>query len=219
MARTAHPNRRPAGQPLRWRSAHYRPGFTLLEILVVIGIIAFLASALGVTISNFVTMAREGQTTATLRKIDGLIVERQQGLTRLFDSRDFLRSVDDVHDELKEGDPANGIPQLIGLAPDFVSAMGKKHLTREFFPQRFAEMADTRQAASAGNPNGLGSDGIPDRVQFDDVFGTTAIKWGVDPSDSVLKPFKDLNGNGTPDATDSFHTQVTESAEPSLPSL
>jgi prepilin-type N-terminal cleavage/methylation domain-containing protein len=194
-----------------------RRGFTLIELLVVLGIIAFLASALGVTISTFLTSAKEAQTSATLTKIDGLISERQQSLTRYYDSRDFRKRVSVFHEKLKKGNPSQGVNQLFGLARDFVVAIARKELLRESLPQRFAEMIDDRDAAgnitpdsdNNGDPDG---DGIPDQIQLDDVY--QAVKWGIDPADSVMKPWIDLNGNGTPDAADSFpHKPETESAE------
>lgn len=147
--------------------------FTLIEILIVVTIISILAGALGVTINNMMTNAREAQTTATLRKIDGLIVERQQGLQRAFEGRDFIRYVDTTHDELIAGDPANGVPQVHGLSRKAVEAVARKNFARLFFPQRFVEMLDVRTGPPPGT---LGADGIPDRIQFDDVNGT-AVTW------------------------------------------
>lgn len=195
-----------------------RHGFTLIEILIVIVIVSILMSFLGVTIANMLTTAKEAQTQATLTKIDGMITERQEGMARFYDSRDFRRRVDEVHDNLKQGDPSNGVPQLLGLSQGFVKAVGIKKTTQEFFPQNFFEMTDIRQpidpSAPAGSAarRGIGADGIPDKIAFDDVYGTS-VKWGIDPSDSVLKPWRDKNGNAMPDAGDVFHQQETESAE------
>jgi prepilin-type N-terminal cleavage/methylation domain-containing protein len=164
-------------------------GFTLIEILIVLTIVSILAAALGVTITNMLTSAKEAQTTATIRKIDGLIVERQQGLQRAFEGRDFQRFVDDTHESLIEGDPANGIPQLYGLSLKAVEAAARKDFARLFFPQRFIEMADFR------NTGGLGTDGISDRIQFDDVYGTS-VTW-----------------TGGPIQTPVNHDPITESSE------
>lgn len=186
----------------------YRRGFTLIELLVVLGIIAFLASVLGVTISGFLTSAKEAQTLATLRKIDGLISERQQGLTQFFDSREFRKRVDAFHESLKDGDPTNGYPPLVEIARDFSVIIGKKELLRESLPQRFAEMIDAQDATGAIV---TGGDGIPDQIQRDEAYGI--VRWGVDPVDSVLKPWVDTNGDSVANAGDSFHSAETESAE------
>lgn len=197
----------------RWRcnkpvANNFRRGFTLIEILVVLGIIAFLASILGVTISGFLTSAKEAQTQATLKKIDGLIIERQQALTQFYDSREFRKRVNAVHDRLKDGDPTNGVSPLFELARDFSEIIGKKELLRESLPQRFVEMVDEQDATGAFV---AGGDGIPDQIQRDQVYGV--VQWGVDPSDSVNKPWGDSNGDGIPNAGDTFHSRETESAE------
>lgn len=158
-----------------------RRGFTLIELLVVLGIIAFMASVLGVTISGFLTSAKEAQTLATLRKIDGLIAERQQGLTQFFDSREFRKRVDDFHEGLKDGDSTNGFPPLVEIARDFSVIIGKKELLRESLPQRFVELIDTQDA------NGVfvaGGDGIPDQIQRDEAY--SVIRWV--PSGGIKKP-------------------------------
>lgn len=185
-----------------------RRGFTLIELLVVLGIIAFLASVLGVTISGFLASAKEAQTLSTLQKIDGLVAERQQALTQFYDSREFRKRVDEFHDGLKDGDPANGVLPLVEVARDFAEIIGKKELLRESLPQRFGELIDAQDA------NGVfvaGGDGIPDQIQRDDVY--SVVRWGVDPSDSVNKPWVDTNGDGTPNVGDKFHRAETESAE------
>lgn len=188
----------------------FRYGFTLIEILVVLAIIAFLASLLGVTISTFLTSAKEAQTSATLKKIDGLIIERQQSLTQYYDSRDFRRRVDVFHDDLKRN------KRLYEVLREFSEVIGRKELLRESLPQRFAEMIDDRDSlgvvtADSDNNDDPDGDGIPDQIQLDDVYKT--VQWGIDPSDSVLKPWVDTNGDATPDAGDRFHTPETESSE------
>jgi prepilin-type N-terminal cleavage/methylation domain-containing protein len=193
--------KQPATRPQLDQSASNQRGFTLIEILIVLAIVSALMAGLGVTLANYLTMAREAQTTATLRKIDGLLIERQQALTRYFDSRDFRRRVDVIHERLKKGNPSAGVPQLLGLAPDFVEVIGRKEMLRESLPQRFAEMVDTRQPPSPGNPKGLGADGIPDAIQFDEVY-KAAVTWNSVPTPIVPSSSTPVN-----------HTPVTESAE------
>lgn len=175
-----------------------RPGrsaFTLIEILIVVFIISILMAALGVTISNILTTAKEKQTIATLQKIDGLINERIKGLERAYDSNDFRRYIEKQQEKLAKGDPANGIPQLFGLSKNAVEAVARKDFFRDFFPQRFAEMTDVR-TRTAGSPPTPVPDGIPDRIQFDEVYGD-AVTWV--PSGAKVIPQN--------------HTQETESAE------
>lgn len=201
--------------------------FTLIEILIVLTIVSIMAAALGVTITNMMTSAREAQTTATLRKIDGLIIERQQGLQRAFESRDFSRYVDTTHEKLIKGDPANNVPQLYGLSQNAVEAVARKDFARQFFPQRFVEMLDARTGPL---PGVLGADGIPDRIQFDDVYQSVAwtsapIKFPVnhDPatesSELLYFALTRMEVFGTPlTAVDDFSTrEVADTDNDGLP--
>jgi prepilin-type N-terminal cleavage/methylation domain-containing protein len=212
-------------QELDHRDSRQR-GFTLIEILIVLAIVSALMAGLGVTLANYLTLANEAQTTATLRKIDGLLTERQQALTRYFDSRDFRRRVKVIHEGLRKGNPSAGVPQLLGLASDFVEVIGKKEMLRESLPQRLAEMIDTRQVPTPGNPKGLGADGIPDAIQFDEIYKT--VQWTAWPGSvpappgydltgpsglPLMVPFVDTNGNGSYDADEPLHDPETESAE------
>jgi prepilin-type N-terminal cleavage/methylation domain-containing protein len=137
--------------------------FTLIEILIVLTIVSILAAALGVTITNMMATAREAQTTATLRKVDGLITERLQGLQRSFESSDFRRHENKMRIILANSTPVP--PALPGLSKRTIAVITRKELTRETFPQRFIEMVDVRGWGSAS------PDGIPDRIQFDEVYG------------------------------------------------
>lgn len=205
-----YPFPKPTRRSLLRRTRIRKRGFTLVEILVVLGIIAFLASALTVTIATYLTSAREAQTVATLRKIDGLLTERQQALTRFFDSRDFRNYTKDYADYLRKGDIATGRPQLFGFDSDFTEALTKKDLLRQSLPQHFGEMADLKDTSGALVPGG---DGIPDRIQQDENY--KLIRWADDPNtpETTLVPWRDEDGNSSPDLSDSFHKRETESSE------
>ena len=55
-------------------------GFTLVELLMVIGIIGFLVTVSGVIIGNMIGNAKEARTKATIAKIHELVMERRRGL-------------------------------------------------------------------------------------------------------------------------------------------
>jgi len=187
----------------------HRDGFTLIEILIVMAIISILMAGLGVTISKMATQAKEAQTIATLRKIDGLIIERMQGLERAYDGRDFRLYIERIKERLVKGDPANGVPQLHGLADGAVAAAARKDFARDFFPQRFLEMTDVKNSSGQFIP-----DGVPDKIQFDEVY-RSRLAWGVAPAGPLAGttvPFKDLNGNGALDPGEPYHDPVTQSS-------
>ena len=58
-----------------------RRGFTLLEVLVVMGIIVFLVSITVNVVTNAISASREKKTIATIRKIDGLLSQRLDAFT------------------------------------------------------------------------------------------------------------------------------------------
>lgn len=186
-----------------------RDGFTLIEILIVLTIISILMAGLGVTISKMATQAREAQTIATLRKIDGLIIERLQGLERAYDGRDFRLYIERIKERLVKGDPANGVPQLHGIADGAVAAAARKDFARDFFPQRFLEMTDVKNSSGQ-----FISDGVPDKIQFDEIY-RSRLAWGVAPAGPLAGttvPFKDVNGNGALEAGEPYHDPVTQSS-------
>jgi prepilin-type N-terminal cleavage/methylation domain-containing protein len=194
---------------------HGSSAFTLIELLIVVTIISILAAALGVTITNMMTTAKEAQTTATLRKIDGLITERLQGLQRTFDSSDFRHQENVTRNELRLGTPS-----LTGLSQRTIGVIARKRLTRLAFPQRFTEMIDAR------GWSGAVADGIPDRIQFDEVYGgdddlnnNGVLDGNTTVGDGIFT--EDLNDNGVFDPSPlrwsggalQNHSVETESAE------
>jgi prepilin-type N-terminal cleavage/methylation domain-containing protein len=202
--------------PIQQKTQVPRAAFTLIELLIVVSVIGLLMAILGATISGMLGSAREAQTSATLQKIDGLIVERQQGLERAFDGRDFRRFIEIFHERLIKGDPANGVPQLFGLSQRAVEAGARKDFLRQFFPQNLWEMKDERDAAGAmldANTDGVADgDGIPDLIQHDSIYGPL-VKW-ANPTGNQFVPYGDTNGNGSYDAgIDQLHDPTTESSE------
>jgi prepilin-type N-terminal cleavage/methylation domain-containing protein len=61
------------------RNLKLRPAFTLMELLIVIGIIAILAALVAVGMAGAVNQARASRTRSQINKIDTLIMERYEG--------------------------------------------------------------------------------------------------------------------------------------------
>ncbi|MGZ0172207.1 MAG: type II secretion system protein [Planctomycetales bacterium] len=149
------------------QSAGNRQGFTLLELLIVVGVIGLLMASLGAVVSNMLQGARETQTLATLQKVDGLLLERQRALERYF-SR-----------------PTSGFKAIVnrrvrafhvvipGLDSGFVDKMTRKQFQKFYMPQSFADfvwagqfLSDVEPGIDNGQPgNPSLPNGIPDRIE------------------------------------------------------
>ncbi len=114
-------------------------GFTLVELLIVISIAGFLLATLGVTIANYLENAREQQTVATLRKIEGLIAERLKGLERAYKKPDFTTFVTRFQKQLQAGDSNQGIPLMPGFSREATEMLARKLFARMLFPQTLSE--------------------------------------------------------------------------------
>ncbi|MEX0725985.1 MAG: prepilin-type N-terminal cleavage/methylation domain-containing protein [Planctomycetaceae bacterium] len=116
-----------------------RSGFTMIEMLVVIGILALLASLSLMAFRGFIGNARVTATQTTIVKIDELLHQRMEAFTRWIDS---------MHVE------APGRPEyvydsdysILGATPgdvnfrDVAMVLARKNRYREFFPQRFSDI-------------------------------------------------------------------------------
>jgi type II secretory pathway pseudopilin PulG len=121
-----------------------RTGFTVIELLVVIGIIMLLISIFAVTFGNTILTARERATQATILKIDGLLQQRIES---------FHRAVDkNLEQGVKTQAYINAVKRELGMqsadTTDFAPAMKilvRKYLYRTSFPQSFniSEMPST----------------------------------------------------------------------------
>ena len=75
---------------IRHRHIHsQRRGFTMIELLVVIGLIAFLMTLSIGVLRNAIGSARERATEATITKINGLVQQRVDGFNRAMERSDL----------------------------------------------------------------------------------------------------------------------------------
>lgn len=123
----------------RFRRSRSHRGFTLLELLIVVGIIGILMSALGVTISNMLESAKSARTLSTLQKVEGLINERRKGMERSFTRPSFQASIKRRVDSMILGDPTRNIPGLPGISEKAVETVLRKDWARFYLPQTFSE--------------------------------------------------------------------------------
>ena len=100
-------------------------GFTLLELLVVIGLIAFLVSMTVAVVSGVIAGSREKATKATLKKIDGLLTQRMDAFTMGREAQDLKgqtrQKVIDQKALFKKGFPQT-LSEIATLPSNYVAA-------------------------------------------------------------------------------------------------
>ncbi len=121
-----------------------RRGFSLIELLVVIGIIAVLASLSLVVMGNLLDQAREDATAVLVSKVNGLLEDRVSAFDRAFSNSVRAEAGEALQRRLR---------LAVGLPPDSVvdplrntgvdEVLARKWVYRLNFPQSFAELIDT----------------------------------------------------------------------------
>lgn len=139
-----------------------RSGFSLIELLVVVGIIAVLATMSLVVMKDILDQSREDATAMTVTKVSELLEERLTAFDRAANAGLVARQSTVIEQNAKRAFnlPFTGVePRL--LRRRVAEIIARKVLYRENFPQRFAEMTDVEDLlAGTGSPNG-----VPDIIE------------------------------------------------------
>ncbi|WP_437225247.1 type II secretion system protein [Planctomicrobium sp. SH661] len=163
-------------QPDAWKFSRHR-GFTMVELLVVIGIIALLVTISVAAIAPLLGNAKVAATKTTLNQLGRMVDERIQSLLE-------SDRVETQSKNIKKGFDASRSPGVAPMPQTVADSIAKMHVYRSFFPQRKEDM--------------YGLDGIPDTN--DDSPLLTAMRsggnwipdsWGARNEakyDSVLSP-------------------------------
>src|SRR5579863_2927303 len=117
------------------RRRSLRPSFSLVEVLVVIGLIAFLTAAIVAVLPRVANSAKVAATRATIKKVDELLNDRINGFQRWIQTQNTIA-----------GNNAPGYVVAAGFGtqysqnPPLYQFLGAKTAFRASFPQTFAEL-------------------------------------------------------------------------------
>lgn len=114
------------------RDHRNRGGFTMVELLVVIGLILFLMTISIAALGGAIGIARQKATQATLLKIHGLMQQRIDAFNRAMEKTNRQQAIDKLKKDWFQA--YSYIPQ-----DKVLDVMVRKHIFRSRFPQSFLE--------------------------------------------------------------------------------
>jgi len=208
-------------------------GFTLLELLIVIGLIATLMTLSVVVMSGFLTTAEVEATSATIQKTFRLLEQRTDAFDRSFKGSRKQLEISRIRFLLAR-------QELFGVSEESVELLARKAAYRFEFPQRMVERTTIGEDINSNgildsgediNSNGVldGLDNVPNGAAYPNLaVGQTASVPGMPFSiyDKIAYPIalqqliKEGNATPTSDLVNarvtlnwSRHQTATESAE------
>tara|TARA_R110002111_G_scaffold262702_1_gene340346 strand:- start:53363 stop:54421 length:1059 start_codon:yes stop_codon:yes gene_type:complete len=136
-----------------------RSGFTIVELLMVVGILLFLISTSAFLVRNIGNKAREKATMATITKVNGILSQRIESLKKYQESRSGQQlTLSRIKSKRGQLITELGDKKYYTLTDPIVEILVKKDLFRENLPQFLGDNREINIAmgAAAGLP---GSDG------------------------------------------------------------
>jgi prepilin-type N-terminal cleavage/methylation domain-containing protein len=118
------------------RGRRAKAGFSLLEMLVVIGLIAFLTAAVVVVMPRVGNAAKVSATQATIKKVDELLNDRINGFNRWIQTQNTQAGNNPPPYVINAGYGTTQYQQN----PALYQILGAKYFFRQYFPQSFSEM-------------------------------------------------------------------------------
>lgn len=169
-----------------------RAGFTMIEMLMVIGIIMFLVAISVSLLGNMANTAKIKSTQATIRKVDALLTRRMEAFERAIINQNNSTS----------GTPgyAQSWLSAAGGDRDVAMVVGRKALFRRHFPQRFSEMTSPLSPGGSHVSSTESAELLYYMLTQGESFGTEAVD-----SDAFLdSEIKDTDGDGLLEFVDAW---------------
>ncbi len=117
------------------RTRDPRSGFSLVEILVVLGIIAFLTAAIVIVLPRVANASKGAATRATIKKVDELLNDRMNAFKRYIQTQNVMAG-SGIPSYVTQQGTMSQAANSVALA----KILAIKQLFRQTFPQSFSEM-------------------------------------------------------------------------------
>lgn len=191
-----------------------RAGFTIVELMMVVGILLFLIATSAFVVRNIGNKARARATMATITKINGLLSQRVQSFQKELDSNRNQKLLQSrVNSKRAALVNATGKKGFYSLSAPVVEILVRKDLFREQFPQYVGDNTDVNAAmdAIAGGSGIAGADGSDNGLSISSEYLYYALtrhdSFGLAPvgEDSfTASEVKDTDGDGLMEFVDGW---------------
>ncbi len=191
-------------RPPRAASGSARHGFSLIEILVVIGLIAFLTAAIVAVIPRVANASKVAATKATIKKVDEMLNDRINGFRRFIQKQD-QQAGSGTPAYVLQAQSASGTTILTpGTSLAAAKVIAIKTLFRMYFAQTYSELDPTTQNA---NPRGATHQPITDSAECLYLIIAKGPLFDTEPPSAAdLKAIEtaDTDGDGIPEIVDGW---------------
>jgi prepilin-type N-terminal cleavage/methylation domain-containing protein len=177
------------------KSERPRRGFTIIELLVVVVIIAVLMTLTIYVVGSFVTQAREAATQATIRKIQSMLNQRAEALQRMLKRKGYL---DGSNEFLTTGRALANTYSISNAQLQRILAT--KLIYRKYFPQQLSEVDLTLQPTFQGVSSASSGEILYDFLTQANVLGDLPIGTDAFTPNEV----RDTDGNGLLEFVDAW---------------
>lgn len=183
-----------------------RTGFTIVELLMVVGILLFLIATSAFVVRNIGNKAREKATLATITKVNGLVQDRVDAMRKSQDSTKNQKYLDSLVNQKYSYlvNTYNG--KYRGIPRPVIEILVQKDLLRQHFPQFAAEnpdVADLIDGQRNGSVNAnadLSSEFLYFILTNSDVYGVPPVGEDAFSASEVA----DTDGDGLKEFVDAW---------------
>jgi prepilin-type N-terminal cleavage/methylation domain-containing protein len=183
---------------------HARHGFSLIEILVVIGLIAFLTAAIVAVIPRVANAAKVAATKATIKKVDEMLNDRINGFRRFIQKQDQQAGSGTPGYVLQAQSLSGQTILTPGTSLSAAKVIAVKALFKMYFAQAYTELDQTTQST---NPRGASHEAVTDSAECLYLIITKGPLFDTEPPSAAdLKAIEtaDPDGDGIPEIVDAW---------------